>query len=159
SRAGSLRRMYKTVTHIDFIVATNVPDKVRDSVLKMKQTKREHAKTDTKVSITSADRSHVNVDDSPVNSQAFATRLHTFTGANEHNVKMRQLATSRGEKSNEYGVEIEETGEILTFPDEKGFFNHFDLHYIPPEIREDTGEVEAASQESIELIEIDDIQG
>src|SRR5699024_12625512 len=66
---------------------------------------------------------------------------------------------SRGEKINEYGVEIEETGEILTFPDEKGFFNHFDLHYIPPEIREDTGEVEAASQESIELMEIDDVQG
>ncbi|HLR79117.1 MAG TPA: DNA polymerase/3'-5' exonuclease PolX [Bacillota bacterium] len=159
SRAGSLRRMSETVGDIDFIVATNEPDKVRDSVLKMEQIKEVHAKGDTKVSITLADVYDVNVDFRLVNAQEFATTLHHFTGSKEHNVKMRQLAKSRGEKINEYGVEIEETGEILTFPDEKGFFNHFDLHYIPPEIREDTGEVEAASQESIELIEIDDIQG
>jgi DNA polymerase (family 10) len=71
---------------------------------------------------------------------------------------MRQLAKERGEKISEYGVENVETGEILTFSSEEEFFKHFDLPFIPPEIREDGKEVEQFS-ESEELIELADIKG
>src|SRR5699024_5667571 len=73
----------------------------------------------------------------------FASTLHHFTGSKDHNVRMRQLAKKQGEKINEYGVEVEETGEILTFTTEEAFFKHFGLNYIPPEVREDRGEVDA----------------
>ena len=56
---------------------------------------------------------------------------------------MRQLAKKRELKINEYGVENEETGEIKHFQSEKEFFQYFGLHYIPPELREDEGEIEA----------------
>ncbi|PAV30437.1 DNA polymerase/3'-5' exonuclease PolX [Virgibacillus profundi] len=158
SRAGSLRRMRETVKDIDFIIATEQPEKVRDSLLKMENIKEVIAKGDTKVSVTLDDIYDINVDFRLVTVNEFATTLHHFTGSKEHNVAMRQLAKSRGEKINEYGIEIEESGELLTFSSEKEFFSHFGLTYIPPEVRENTGEVEAFEDE-IKLIEMDDIRG
>src|SRR5690606_28238707 len=73
-------------------------------------------------------------------------------------VKMRQLAKKRGEKINEYGVEDAGTGKIITFSSEKEFFAHFDLPYIPPELREDGSEVEQYSGDW-GLISLDDIKG
>jgi hypothetical protein len=69
---------------------------------------------------------------------------------------MRQLAKERGEKISEYGVENVETGEILTFSSEEEFFKHFDLPFIPPEIREDGKEVEdySANEDFIQLSDI-----
>ncbi|HEX6594585.1 MAG TPA: DNA polymerase/3'-5' exonuclease PolX [Bacillota bacterium] len=159
SRAGSLRRMCETVGDLDFIIATNEPEKVRESLLKMDDIKEVHSKGTTKVSITLEDVYDVNVDFRLVQDQQFSTTLHHFTGSKEHNVKMRQLAKSRGEKINEYGVEIEATDEVITFAHEKDFFNHFGLHYIPPEVREGTGEVEAYYENDVELIQRQHIQG
>src|SRR5690606_15656819 len=88
----------------------------------------------------------------------YITTLHHFTGSKEHNVKMRQLAKSRGEKINEYGVVVEETEEVLHFESEEEFFHHFGLHYIPPEMREDTGEVEMFA-DTVEVLEQKDIRG
>src|SRR5699024_3186559 len=86
---------------------------------------------------------HINVDFRLVAEKEFASTLHHFTGSKDHNVRMRQLAKKQGEKINEYGVEIEETGEIITFATEEDFFQHFGVNYIPPEVREDRGEVDA----------------
>src|SRR5699024_10677967 len=86
------------------------------------------------------------------------TTLHHFTGSKEHNVAMRQLAKSRGEKISEYGVEVEETNQLLTFYTEKDFFNHFGLHFIPPEARENTGEVDMYTKQN-PLIDLTDIRG
>src|SRR5690625_2832499 len=116
------------------------------------------ASGDTKVSVTLADQFEVNVDFRLVEMDEFFTTLHHFTGSKEHNVKMRQLAKQRGEKINEYGIEVEKTGEVLHFDSEKAFFNHFDIHYIPPEIREDRGEVEAFKEEIV-LLEHSQIRG
>jgi len=71
---------------------------------------------------------------------------------------MRQLAKQRGEKINEYGIEIEETKELLQFETEDAFFHHFGLSYIPPEMREDTGEVDAY-QHPLSIISEEDIMG
>lgn len=158
SIAGSLRRLKETIKDIDFIIATEEPEKVREAILEMDTIKDVIASGDTKVSVTLADQFEVNVDLRLVKMNEFFTTLHHFTGSKEHNVKMRQLAKQRGEKINEYGIEVEETGEVLHFDSEKAFFNHFDIHYIPPEIREDRGEVEAFKEEVV-LLEHTQIRG
>jgi len=158
SRAGSLRRMRETIRDLDFIIATDKPGKVREAILAMDHIKDVIAKGDTKVSITLDDIYDINVDFRLVNEEEFTTTLHHFTGSKEHNVAMRQLAKEKGEKISEYGVEVEETNETLVFNTEKEFFEHFGLTYIPPEVRENNGEVEAF-QNDIPLIEPGDVRG
>ncbi|GGH72901.1 DNA polymerase/3'-5' exonuclease PolX [Compostibacillus humi] len=158
SRAGSLRRMEEFVKDLDFLIATSRPEKVKEELLSLPNIKEVIAKGDTKVSVTMEDVYNVNVDFRLVSPDAFATALHHFTGSKEHNVRMRQLAKERGEKISEYGVEVEETGEVRTFSSEKEFFRHFGLHFIPPEVRVDKGEVEAF-KEDISLISAKDIKG
>ncbi|GAB4075029.1 DNA polymerase/3'-5' exonuclease PolX [Barrientosiimonas marina] len=158
SRAGSLRRMRETVKDIDFIIAADHFKSVRDQLLEMDSVKEIIAQGDTKVSVTLADVYDVNVDFRIVAPAEFVTTLHHFTGSKDHNVAMRQLAKSGGYKINEYGVEAESTGDIVTFSSEQAFFNHFNLNYIPPEVRENTGEVEAYHN-PVPLIEQTDIIG
>ncbi|WP_047981651.1 DNA polymerase/3'-5' exonuclease PolX [Ornithinibacillus contaminans] len=158
SRAGSLRRMKETIKDLDFIIASNKPEVVRDALLQMDNLKEVIAKGDTKVSITLDDVYAINVDFRLVSEEEFVTTLHHFTGSKDHNVAMRQLAKSRGEKISEYGVEVEETNEVLTFVSEAEFFQHFGLHYIPPEVRENTGEVDGFTEPQ-QLVELTDIRG
>jgi len=158
SLAGSLRRMRETIKDIDFIIATSQPEKVRDHLLSIDQIKEVVASGITKVSIIIEDVYDINIDFRLVKEEEFATTLHHFTGSKDHNVKMRQLAKLRGEKINEYGIEVEESGELLTFTTEEEFFQHFNLNFIPPEVREDTGEVEAFEKPN-SLLEHQDIRG
>jgi DNA polymerase (family 10) len=156
SRAGSLRRMRETIKDLDFIIATNRPEQVRENLLQLPNIKEVIGAGETKVSLVFAYDYDISVDFRLVKPEEFITTLHHFTGSKEHNVRMRQLAKERGEKISEYGVEIIETGEILTFTSEEEFFKHFDLPFIPPEIREDGKEVETftTAQELIELVDI-----
>lgn len=158
SRAGSLRRMRETVKDIDFIIGSNQPTMVRDALLKMDNIKEVIAKGDTKVSVTLNESYDINVDFRIVESKEFATTLHHFTGSKEHNVAMRQLAKKRDEKINEYGITQNDSDKIFTFETETEFFSHFGLPYIPPEIRENQGEIESFS-DVIRLLELKDICG
>ncbi|MDQ1144812.1 DNA polymerase (family 10) [Bacillus sp. SORGH_AS 510] len=158
SRAGSLRRMRETIKDLDFIIATTQPESVRQSLLDWPNIKEVVGAGDTKVSIVFALDYDVSVDFRLVKPEEFITTLHHFTGSKDHNVRMRQLAKERGEKISEYGVENVETGEILTFTSEEEFFKHFDLPFIPPEIREDGKEVDTFTAQE-ELIELEDIKG
>lgn len=141
SLAGSLRRLRETVKDIDFIIATENPDAVKEALLKLDNIKEVIASGQTKVSVTLADEYDVNVDFRLIEDKAYPTTLHHFTGSKDHNVAMRQLAKQRGEKINEYGVEVEATKDVLQFASEEAFFAHFDMDFIPPEMREDMGEV------------------
>lgn len=158
SIAGSLRRLQETIKDIDFIIATEKKEKVRDALLQMNGVKDIIASGDTKVAVTLHGQYDVNVDFRLVHDKEFSTTLHHFTGSKDHNVRMRQLAKSRGEKINEYGVEVEETNELLHFESEEAFFHHFGLHYIPPEMRENTGEVEKFTKE-INVLDQREIRG
>lgn len=158
SRAGSLRRMRETIKDLDFIIATNQPEKVREYLLDLPNIKEVIGAGETKVSLVFEYDYDISVDFRLVKPDEFITTLHHFTGSKEHNVRMRQLAKERGEKISEYGVENVETGEIRTFSSEEEFFKHFDLPFIPAEIREDGKEVETFSA-SCELIELEDIKG
>jgi DNA polymerase (family X) len=158
SRAGSLRRMRETIKDLDFIIATNEPQKVREQLLKLERVSEIIANGETKVSLQLSYEYEVSVDFRLVAPEQFVTTLHHFTGSKEHNVRMRQIAKGRGEKISEYGVENSETGEIINFESEEQFFAHFHLPYIPPELREDGSEVERY-QPNYPLIELSDIKG
>ncbi|KGP90872.1 hypothetical protein N780_02490 [Pontibacillus chungwhensis BH030062] len=158
SRAGSLRRMRETIKDLDFIIATNDYAAVREQLLEIENVKEVIAKGDTKVSLLLAEGYDIAVDFRLVAPEEFATTLHHFTGSKDHNVAMRQLAKDQGEKISEYGVENSETGEVKTFKTEQDFFAHFNLNFIPPEVREQTGEVEAF-REPVQLLEHKDIRG
>lgn len=158
ARAGSLRRMEELVKDLDFIIASTDPATVGKQLQLLPGVKEIIASGDTKVSVVIEAGYDVSVDFRIVKPIEFATTLHHFTGSKDHNVKMRQLAKERGEKISEYGVEVTETGEVLTFPDEEAFFDHFGLSFIPPEMRSGGDEVEAFRQ-PVEVVELDTIKG
>ena len=158
SRAGSLRRYRETIKDLDFIISTKNPKEVKEQLLKLHGVTDVIAGGDTKVSLVLDENLSVSVDFRIVEPKQFATTLHHFTGSMDHNVKMRQLAKSRGEKISEYGVENTETGEVQTFTDEEEFYSHFGLNWIPPEARE-TGEEIDLFKESHDLIQLSEIKG
>ncbi|WP_054704002.1 DNA polymerase/3'-5' exonuclease PolX [Bacillus sp. JCM 19041] len=156
SRAGSLRRMRETVKDIDYIIATDHVSSVREQLLNLEGIKGVIAKGDTKVSVElTLEADTISVDFRLVADHEFATALHHFTGSKDHNVKMRQLAKQQNEKINEYGIELQETGEVRTFKNETLFFNHFGLPYIPPEAREDGSEIERYKDNEITVYSSD----
>lgn len=157
SLAGSVRRTQETVKDIDFIVATYKPQVVREKIL-MIEHKQIVASGETKISLIVKSEYDIHIDFRLVQPEQYATTLHHFTGSKEHNVRMRQLAKSRGEKINEYGVINEQTEEIKTFQTETEFFNHFGLYFIPPSLREGNYEIEAFQHE-ISLIKHEHVRG
>ncbi|MBH0230094.1 DNA polymerase/3'-5' exonuclease PolX [Halobacillus yeomjeoni] len=158
SRAGSLRRMRETIKDLDFIIASDQPSKTRDELLEYPEIKEVVASGETKVSIVVHEGYDIGIDFRIVAPEEFATTLHHFTGSKDHNVAMRQLAKQQNEKISEYGVEDIDTGEVKTFESEESFFAHFGLHFIPPEARENKGEVEQF-KEPVRLLEQSDIRG
>ncbi|MBM7692003.1 DNA polymerase (family 10) [Peribacillus deserti] len=158
SKAGSIRRVKETVKDLDFIIATNNPESVKEQILALPQVKSVIAAGDTKVSVTLSYQYEISVDFRLVKPEEFITTLHHFTGSKDHNVRMRQLAKDRGEKISEYGVEIIETGKVLTFQSEEEFYHHFGLPFIPPELREDGTEVDFY-KEGYGLVSPEDIRG
>ncbi|OUU24701.1 MAG: hypothetical protein CBC13_03095 [Planctomycetia bacterium TMED53] len=160
--AGSLRRHRETIGDIDVLVATNDPEPVRDAFMKVDGISEVMAEGETKSRILSEEG--VGVDLRIVEPTAFASALHYFTGSKEHNTRLRQRARERGWKLNEYGL-WNEAGEALETPEETDIFEHLGMAWVPPELREDTGEFEIA--ESLhnkgavwdELISMEDVQG
>lgn len=158
SRAGSLRRVRETVKDLDFIIASNHPENVREQLLAMPEIVRVIAAGDTKVSLVLKGVEYeISVDFRIIQPKEFATTLHHFTGSKDHNVAMRQLAKERDEKISEYGVEDVNTGEVLTFEKEEDFYAHFNLPCFPPEIREDGKEVVNFTKD-YPLIKLEDIR-
>ncbi|HEY9578126.1 MAG TPA: DNA polymerase/3'-5' exonuclease PolX, partial [Pseudobacillus sp.] len=158
SRAGSLRRLRETIKDLDFIIAAEDAATVKEQLLTLPGIKEVIAAGDTKVSVVITGEWDVSVDFRIVTAEEFASTLHHFTGSKDHNVRMRQLAKERGEKISEYGVESVETGEVMTFQTEEEFYHHFNLPWIPPEIREDGTEVEDFPEFG-RLINLSDIKG
>lgn len=141
SVAGSFRRVNEMSKDIDFIVATEQPEKIKEQLLEELSVKEVVAAGDTKISVVLDIEDVVNVDFRLVSLAEFATALHHFTGSKDHNVRMRQLAKEQGKKISEYGVE-QPDGTVLTFDSEEQFFAHFNLPFIPPTVRESGKELE-----------------
>ena len=142
--AGSFRRMQETVGDIDILATSNNSQKLTEFFLaEIKHTKI-WGKGPTKVSVRT--QHGFDVDLRVLPEEAFGAGLQYFTGSKEHNVKLRTLAIEKGYKVSEYGVF--KGKKRVTCKTEEEVYRALGLPYIEPELREDTGEIEAALRQA-----------
>ncbi|MDO8682454.1 MAG: DNA polymerase/3'-5' exonuclease PolX [Armatimonadota bacterium] len=155
---GSIRRMKDTIGDIDILTASTEPDKAIDTFTSLPIVKLVLAKGPTKASVlTDAD---LQIDLRVVPPEDYGAALQYFTGSKEHNIQLRGLAESQGFKVNEYGVFRVKTNEKVAGETEEEVYNVLGLEWMPPEMRERTGEIEAAASGSLpKLIEQAEIKG
>jgi len=158
SLAGSLRRMKDTIRDIDILATSTDPAMVMRTFVNLPQVKEVLARGITKSSIITHEG--IQVDLRVVDEDSFGAALAYFTGSKAHNIRLREMAMKRGLKINEYGVFNEKTGKKMAGRDEEDIYRALDLPYIPPELREDMGEIEAAVKGELpDLVELKDIKG
>ena len=158
SIAGSLRRRKETIGDIDILVSSSHPDEIMDAFVEYTLVDEILLKGKTKTSVRLQDG--VQVDLRVVEQKSFGSALQYFTGSKEHNVLLRGLALKKELKLNEYGVFSKETDEYLAGETEKDVYKTIGLPFIPPELRENRGEIEAAQQNKLPtLINLQDIKG
>ncbi|MCL6512439.1 MAG: DNA polymerase/3'-5' exonuclease PolX [Anaerolineae bacterium] len=148
--AGSLRRGKETIGDIDIIVATTDPTPVMQTFLAMPGIAEVLGAGETKSSVRLADGLQVDV--RTVEPRVWGTALQYFTGSQLHNIKVREIAQKKGLTLNEYAVSrlggtphdaIGRT-DVETFDNEPALYARLGMAYIPPELREDRGEIEKA---------------
>jgi DNA polymerase (family 10) len=157
SPAGSVRRMRETVGDIDILVATDKAEEVITAFISLPQVADVFAAGETKASVR-LKKEGVQVDLRVVAPDSFGAAQQYFTGSQAHNVKLRAIAKKQGLKINEYGVFRDEKKVAGEFEEE--VYRVIGLDWIPPEMREDRGEIELAAEEKMpQLIEMKDILG
>ena len=155
SVAGSLRRHKGVVKDMD-LVASGDPDALMDAVADHPLVEEVTARGDTK--LTAHLNSGVNLDLRVVPDDSFPYALQHFTGSKDHNIELRGRAVSMELKSNEYG--LFKGKKNIPCKDEEDIYEKLGLTYIPPELREAMGEIDAAQKEELpELVEPEDIRG
>ena len=160
---GSLRRRKETVKDIDLLVVADDPGPVMDRFVGLPGVAQVLGRGDTKSSLVAAAgvdgrRFVMQADLRVVSEEQFPFALHYFTGSKEHNVEMRRRAQARGLKLNEY--ELAGPDRKVACRDEAGLYRALGLPYIPPELREGHGEIEAAETDALPaLLEQDDVTG
>lgn len=153
---GSLRRRKETIGDLDILLSSANAVPVMDAFVKMPEVAEVIAHGTTKSSVVL--ENGINCDLRIVSDEQFPFALHYFTGSKEHNIAMRARAQSYGLKLNEY--ELSGPKRSIRCKDEADIFKALDLDYIPPELRENTGEIEAAAAHQLpDLIEVDDLRG
>ena len=158
--AGSLRRKKEVIKDIDIVAGTKTPDKLMKFFTNLPQVERIDMSGGTKSAVIL--KSGISCDLRAVSDKEFPYALHHFTGSKEHNVAMRARAQKMGMKMNEYGLfKISgKTEKLIPCKDETEIFARLGLKFIPPEIRENMGEIEAAERGLLpELITEKDVKG
>jgi DNA polymerase (family 10) len=154
--AGSYRRGRETVGDLDFVVASDDAPAVIARFVDAPWVREVVAEGDLKATVITV--WGIQADLYVVAPSLFASTWHHFTGSKEHNVALRERARQHGWKISEYGIVKEE--ETLTPATEEEFFQLIGLSYIPPEMREGWGEIEAAERGELpRLVETGDIRG
>jgi len=155
---GSLRRKLATVGDIDIAVSTKNPALVIKYFLqfdKIKEVISQGEKTLVRVVLYSTHQVDVRFSDPA----KYGSMLQYFTGSKQHNIKLREYALKKGLSLSEYGIKNLKTSKITFFKDEPSFYHYLKLDYIPPELREDQGEIQAAKGGLPSLVELGDIKG
>jgi len=154
--AGSYRRGKETVGDLDFLVVARDGPSVMEAFTSIPNVDRVLAKGETKGSILL--KNGIQADLRLVDEKSFGAAWHYFTGSKAHNIATRRRAQQLGLKQNEYGIFRDE--EYIAGKSEEEVFKALGLSWIPPEIREDSGEIEAAEKGPLpKLIEEDDLKG
>ena len=157
SPCGSLRRMKETIGDIDILCTSNNPESIIKRFVEYPKTLRVIAEGDTKGSIIVKEKS-LQVDLRVVEPDSYGAALQYFTGSKQHNIKLRTLAKEKGLKISEYGVFKGE--KKIAGKTEEEVYRVFNMPVIPPELREDRGEIEEALKGNLpDLVEQKDILG
>jgi DNA polymerase (family 10) len=156
--AGSARRMRETVRDLDIIATATDPQALVDYFTSLKWVVEVAAKGPTKGTVVSHDG--LRFDLRVVPPESYGNLLQHFTGSKNHNVALREDAVRRGLSVSEYSVTEVETGEEHSFATEEEVYRFLGYDWIPPELREDGGELAAARKGELpELVELKDIRG
>jgi len=154
--AGSYRRARETVGDVDILVTATPDSKVMDRFIAYDEVAEILSHGSTRSSVVL--KSKLQVDVRVVEPESYGAALHYFTGSKAHNIAVRRLGQERGLKINEYGVFKRE--ERIGGETEESVFKAVGLPFIPPELREDRGEIEAARRGRLpRLVELSDLRG
>jgi DNA polymerase (family 10) len=158
SLAGSLRRMKETIGDIDVLAGSDEPARVMYQFVHGPQVKEIIGQGQTKASVRLKD--DVQVDLLVVPDKSFGAALQYFTGSKEHNIKLRSMAIDMGYKLNEFGLFRKDTDEMVAGHTEEDIYKVLGVDIMPPEMREDRGEIEAGLAHNIpRIVELSDIKG
>lgn len=158
SIAGSIRRWKDTIKDIDVLATSQDPKAVMNAFVHLPHVKDilMHGPTKSSVIIHEG----LQVDLRVVEEDSFGAALAYFTGSKAHNIRLREMAVKSGLKINEYGIFREKDEKKLGGEKEEDIYRILGLPYIPPELREDSGEIEAAIEGRLpKLVELRDIKG
>jgi len=155
--AGSVRRGKDLVKDVDLVVASGEPARVMDFFVHMPVVDEVVLQGETRSQVRT--RFGLGVDLRVVSREEFPCAWQYLTGSAQHNVRLRGRARERGLRLNEYGLFAEDERR-LPVAEEADIYRHLGLEFIPPELREDRGEIEAAAQGKLpRLVQEDDLQG
>ncbi|HLD56918.1 MAG TPA: DNA polymerase/3'-5' exonuclease PolX, partial [archaeon] len=155
--AGSIRRRKETIGDIDILVISKNPGKVMDFFVKMHNVDFVQSKGDTKSSVTL--KEGLDCDLRVLDERSFGAALNYFTGSKEHNVRLRQIAITKGWKLSEYGL-FDKSGKQISGKTEEEIYKKLGMGYIEPELRENQGEIEAAQKRTLpKLVPYNSIKG
>jgi DNA polymerase (family 10) len=158
SEAGSVRRRRETFRDLDLIATATDPAALTAAFVALPFVHEVVAHGDTKATVISGNG--LRFDLRVVPPECFGNLLQHFTGSKEHNVALREDAVRRGFSVSEYGVTTVATGEVFATEDEEQVYAHLGYQFIPPELRENTGELEAAREGRLpRLVERGDLVG
>ncbi len=155
---GSLRRRVSTVGDIDIAAAGISPKKIIEYFTNYPFKERIIEKGDISASIMVSGGRQIDLLIQPL--ESFGSLLQHFTGSKNHNIHLRELALKKGLSLSEYGIKHVKTGKTEKYSDENKFYNAIGLQWIPPELREDKGEIEASQNNKLpDLVNLSDIRG
>lgn len=160
---GSLRRRRETIKDVDVLISSDNAAPIMKQFVALPDVVQVTGHGDTKSSVvfnvgTAARPQFINCDLRVVPDDIFAFALHHFSGSKEHNVRMRSRAQNMGLKLSEYGLVGDK--KDVKCKTEEDIFKALGLAFVPPEMREDTGEVDAAEKGEVpELVRVEQIQG
>jgi len=158
SLGGSLRRMKETIGDIDILAGSNDPQWVMDIFTAHPQVEEVVERGQTKASVRL--RVGVQVDLRVVEEVQYGAALQYFTGSKDHNVALRQMAIDRGLKLNEYGLFRKDSNEVVAREREEDIYQALGLEIMPPEIRENRGEIQASIAHRLpNLVGLNDVRG
>ncbi len=158
SEAGSTRRRRETFRDLDVIATATDPAALTAHFVALPWVLEVVAHGDTKATVI--DRDGLRLDLRVVPPECYGDLLQHFTGSKDHNIALREDAQRRGLSISEYGVTVVETGEVRTFRDEEALYAFLGYAFIPPELRESNGELEAARAGRLpKLVELSDLRG
>jgi DNA polymerase (family 10) len=158
SEAGSVRRLKEQVRDLDIIATASDPKALIGYFTELAWVDEVVAKGNTKATVVANDGLRFDLRVVPPDS--YGNLLQHFTGSKQHNVALREEAVRRKLSVSEYGIQDTETGEVFTDRTEEAMYKRLGYPWIPPELRENMGELQAAREGRLpQLVELADIRG